>query len=188
MQLHLLHRESRKIAEAGQLGLTWRRPHLWRDRAEHPEAHAVRRDQRRAKIRPDGSLRDQRVIGEPAVLLSIADEERLPGVHAMRTKRDIPPRFLPVYAMDRFEPLPRLVDQTDGRDRRAHYERRQARDPVELRFVRSVDDFVVRQRRQPKRLMRRVGCCGHCKPRGSANMLLPGSCGKVNVAERLAGK
>jgi len=94
-------------------------------------------------------LGDERVAGEPGVSGCIGNDGQAGTERRLGAERDLDRRLAQAEPHLGLEPLPPVLDEADGRDRRAADVGRQMRDVVEVRLGWGVEDGVGPQGGQP---------------------------------------
>jgi hypothetical protein len=114
------------------------------DDAERTERVPFRVDQRRAGVEADARRADDiGVVGEPGVARRIRHDEKLVvGTDGVRAEGDIPAGLALLVTLGGLEPLARLVDQRDERDRRPADLGREGDDVIVFPLEGGVEDAV----------------------------------------------
>lgn len=129
------------------------------DHAQGAQHLTVRRQQRSTRVETDARpAGNQRIVGEARIERRVRDFKQIGGMQSVGAERNITRGMRDLDADARLEPLARAIDQRHEGDRRHAQPGGQARDVVERRLRRRVEDIEFAQRTDTRRLVSGIGC------------------------------
>jgi hypothetical protein len=124
------------------------------DHAEGAEGRIFRRGERCPGIKPNfGSVCDQRIFREPAVLRRIGNDKEMMLLQGVGTKRHAARSLADLETHLGLEPLPPFVDEGNQRNRSSTNIRRHGGKVVEGLLGKRIQDGILLQRLQPSRFL-----------------------------------